>query len=324
MKLAILITGELRFKDRSHFESFKKKVRDHDVFISTYEKSKGLCEELSDKYIIHPADVDCGIDMSPRGCVRTVGAVLQWFHLDSLIKNYKDELLEYDYILKVRTDVDFFDADFAPHFNNLDDKTLYASTDLVFYSRTKHFIQTFGCFFDKIKNYYWGKCADYIPLNYHHILHSDDNLADTQTRGVRVFRLVMPEVLIAKRKNLGGLGPFRFIKPLIKDNYDFLCKFNHSYDPEASLLSINKSIVSNILGDFGLSSEVNTDALATKIAEALPYKHVDSITGFTDGMLFAPEQAFCIHAFNNGYVRNSSLKIDLMRGRQNFKFKLSD
>ena len=200
MKIAILITGELRFKDKSHFESFKDTVKDYDVFISTYDRYKGLCEKLSDKYITHPSDVDCGIDLSQRGAVRTRGAVLQWFLLDNLIKTYKADLLKYDSILKIRTDLNLFGANISSHVKNLDDKTLYASTDLLFYSQANHFIKTFEPFFDKIKNYYWGKCADYIPLNYHHILHSDDNLAETQTLGVRSMRLVMPEVLISKRK----------------------------------------------------------------------------------------------------------------------------
>jgi len=36
-KIAILITGQLRFKSKLSFDSFLNKIKNYDIFISTYD-----------------------------------------------------------------------------------------------------------------------------------------------------------------------------------------------------------------------------------------------------------------------------------------------
>ena len=279
MTKAIIVTGELRFQDRAHFEHFKSFFADYDIFISTYTGYEKLCTELTSTSLRHSRDVEKKVCPNNRA-VYSLGVVLQWFHLDQILKTYESQLLKYDVVVKTRPDLaltDLSKKSWEESLKKVDKDTMYMRSDFSFYARSDHFIKTLKGFYHKIKTYYWGKITQYIPLNYDNILNSGD---DCTRENVRFKWLVLPEVLIHSRKN--NNENFLAFKCLIKEHYDFLADFN-SLEHPASLP----------LGCF---------------RDFLPIRE------------FASEQVFCIESFNAGLVKNSLISTELMRGRYKFKF----
>ena len=280
MKQALLITGELRFKSKDHFEQFYTLIKRYDVFISTYEEYSNICSKITDNYILHPRSITHQLPFK-RSDVHAVGAMLQYFHLDSVVSRYKNELLKYKYILKLRPDL-IFNSEILIHDKQVEPDTLYAASDLMFYATSHYFIQVFENYFDKIKTEYWDMVERYIPLNYDNILKSEIKNADVNTQaynGVRFNWLVLPSNIIeALRPEPENFNKF---KEVIHQNYNFLQEFN--------------------------SNQKN-----------LP---VDKFRNFPKQFKFSAEQIFAAHAFNNGPVKNPDIHIKLFPGRYSFKFK---
>ena len=88
--------------------------------------------------------------------------IYQFIHLDNIIKNYKDQLKNYDILYKIRTDIEFEKKIF---YINVNSNTIYLFRDFLFFGKSEHFIKVFENYYDDIMNYYFGKMNDYIPIN---------------------------------------------------------------------------------------------------------------------------------------------------------------
>tara|TARA_Y100000310_G_scaffold344865_1_gene460103 strand:- start:2735 stop:3586 length:852 start_codon:yes stop_codon:yes gene_type:complete len=281
MKTAILIIGELRFNSDAHFLKFLKLIEGHDVFVSTYEEYCGICSKITDNVIAHARNVDVGMDLKSE-MVYSIGAVMEWFHVDSIMEVYGERLLEYDNVLKLRTDIFLDTDDIDSMVGETASDTLYAASTMLFYATSDHFVKTFGNVFQKIKTSYWDKTKRYIPLEYDNILNSGVgnfgvNCHDSKVKGVRFNWLVLPnEVLNEQRDNPDD---FNKLKDSISAHYDFLRGFD----------SIDQSLVG------GLRKFPNT-------------------------FKFSSEQIFAVHAFNSGRVERSAIHVDLPRRRHRFEF----
>lgn len=162
MKIAVLINGELRFKNNDDLNKFKYIFREFDIFISTYKKFKKEAELLSDKILY----VNDNLKLRRHE--------YQWYHLNNILKNFKNELLEYYCIVRMRTDILMEKLSLSyENFSNLEENTLYTKTDWIFYGLSKHFYYCFENFYKEIYNNYNVKNDVYIPINYNNILKSD-------------------------------------------------------------------------------------------------------------------------------------------------------
>ena len=214
MKVALIITGELRFRNREHFLDFKNKVDGFDIYVSTYNKYKYHASKLSNsnRYILH-REKDIKVPMNN---------MLQWFHLNSLISRYSTELEKYDCIVKLRTDIDFIKLKTLIQLNStnnlIDPNTIYSCTDIFFYANARHFLKTFQGFWDCILEEYTNSSGIYKPINYKNILESADNLLDTQEMGARFTWLIVPKIIFST--------DFNTFKENIRENLKFLKRLN--------------------------------------------------------------------------------------------------
>ena len=82
--------------------------------------------------------------------------MLQWLHLDNIIKKYLKNLLNYDYIVKFRFDIHIPKVNNYHDFNkiilNCKDNQLYAYKDVLFYSNTITFLNAFSNLYDTVIN----------------------------------------------------------------------------------------------------------------------------------------------------------------------------
>lgn len=133
MKKALIVIGELRFINAGQYQRFLLLVRHFDIFIATSSLYEKPCKVITSNYTI-----DNFIDIKNNK--------KQFYRLITLLNKYKQKLIQYDAIFKMRTDLTFDKPiceidDFEPN-------TLYSFTDAFFYAESSHFIQVF----EKLQN----------------------------------------------------------------------------------------------------------------------------------------------------------------------------
>ncbi len=209
MKIAVIITGQLRFRDRNHLINFKEKLEDYDTYISTYTKYKFHASKLTtlDKCIFFREN---DIKVSQNN-------MLQWYHLDSLIQNFSEKLKKYEIIIKLRTDIDFPNIEILKNCEILPD-TIYSCTDILFYSTTSHFLKTFTLFWGEILSHYTNSSGTYKSINYRNVINSAGPLEATQEMGARFTWLIVPKLIFSIN--------FNEFKNKIRENMKFLDRLN--------------------------------------------------------------------------------------------------
>lgn len=216
MKVALVITGELRFRNREHLIDFKNKVDGFDIYISTYNKYKFHASKLTklENCLFH-REKEIKVPMNN---------MLQWLHLNSIISRYSQELEKYDCIVKLRTDIDFINLNTLIHhnesINSIDPNTIYSCTDILFYADARHFLKTFAGFWDSILDDYTNSSGLYKAINYRNILDSEDNLLETQEMGARFSWLIVPKFIFSVN--------FNELKENIRKNLKFLERLNNN------------------------------------------------------------------------------------------------
>ena len=292
MRIAIILPGELRFESLNHFNNFYEKVKDYDIYISTYAKYEKLCKKLNAYYLIvdenktYEEKFDF-VNIKSKNKNR----IWQWYHLSNILKKYKNELSNYDCILKLRTDIIFS----KPKITKVNKYTIYAASDLIFYAEAKHFIKVFENIFDNIKNIYYNNVSKYIPISYDNILNSNISLTN-QTNGLRYNWLILPTLIHVNEHFFVSLFDENFyeLKENIKKNYDFLKILNKIYS-----LNTNTNII---------YSNIDNEILK-KIKNVILTTYIHSFC-LKDDWDFSSEQMMCLHVFNNSYAENLCFNID--------------
>ena len=209
MRIAVLITGQLRFRDRNHLIEFKDKLGNHDTFISTYTKYRFHASKLT--------SLDRCLFFRENEIRVTQNNMLQWYHLDSLIHKFSEILNQYDTIIKIRTDINLPSIETLKSTEVLPD-TIYACTDILFYGTATHFLKTFTLFWNEIVSEYTNSSGTYKNINYRNILSSNGHLSDTQEMGARFTWLIVPTFIFSEN--------FIEFKKNISENLKFLDRLN--------------------------------------------------------------------------------------------------
>ena len=165
MKIAILITGELRSK---YLNNLIESINNYDVYISTYHEYKKRAKIITDVSRIK------FVDRRDLKCEST--NMCQWFHLKNLLKNFKSKLESYDVLVKIRSDCYFFEPIKNEHFNNIENNYFYINSDHSFYAKTTTFYDVLWDFWKTINLEYLLNSNKYYPINYMNLLYSFNNI----------------------------------------------------------------------------------------------------------------------------------------------------
>jgi len=164
MKKVFILAGQLRFNNTDRLNNFIKMIKGYDVFISTTKEFEKLALKItSSENIVFLDDY-----MDERYKIPQFNSMYQWINLDLLIYNFKNKLLHYDAIYRIRTDIDFNTIRLMKI--AIEKETMYSYRDIIFFSEAKHFIKTFENFYNDIYTIYIGNTNNYIPLNYSNII----------------------------------------------------------------------------------------------------------------------------------------------------------
>lgn len=230
--VAIILTGELRFESEMHYNMFKKLIHGYPLFIATYQDYQSVVD-----------------DFQPVGQVITSrrevhlkhSCMYQWYHLDQIIQNYQEQLQQYDYLIKIRTDM-YIGALNQIKWEELEDNTMYTYFDRLFYAKSDHFIKVFQDFYSTMLSKYEYKDHLYHPINYL-------NLAKSDCSETMYLWLVLPKLVHYR--------DFTQLRLNIVQNYDELQETNWTendittYKPFIDHLNSDKMHLINML-DHGL------------------------------------------------------------------------
>tara|TARA_Y100000389_G_scaffold75385_1_gene72031 strand:+ start:1108 stop:1893 length:786 start_codon:yes stop_codon:yes gene_type:complete len=209
MKIAVIITGQLRFRDIKHLQNFRQKLGVHDTFISSTTKYKSYALKLT--------SLDKCILMNETEMKVKTNNMFQWYHLDNVMRKFSKTLYNYDIIIKIRTDINCPNIDKLKSLEILPE-TIYCCTDILFYGRASHFIKTFHFFWNNIISEYMGSVASYKKINYRNIIDSNGPLYHNQEMGARFTWLIVPRFIFSDN--------FDTFKKNIQKNLPYLDRLN--------------------------------------------------------------------------------------------------
>ncbi len=169
MKIAILITGELRIPD---FQNLFNSIKNYDIYISTYTEYYDIAKKLTDNFII--TDIKDNLIFNKKTI--PYPNIYQWWHLNKLLIYYKKELQNYDILLKTRSDCYFIKPLTDEYFLNIDKSCFYMNSDHSFYSSVNIFYKLFENYYDDILNIYINKGDQYFDINYNNLIESYKNI----------------------------------------------------------------------------------------------------------------------------------------------------
>jgi hypothetical protein len=150
-KIAIIITGDVRQCEAT--DILIEKFKEFDVFCGSYTKHANYIKRLgktNKSILIDPEkNIRC-----PKGLTSSQMQqnMLQWLHMDNIIKTFKQDLLQYEVLLKFRFDCLIDKVDYCDIFHNVSPKSnvLYNHSDIVFYAGSETFIKAVEGLYDDI------------------------------------------------------------------------------------------------------------------------------------------------------------------------------
>lgn len=152
-KIAIIIIGDVR--DCYVKDLLKKELKDFDIFIGSYHKHETFLKgfgKLNYMKLIEPDKIRLPHNIPKEKYQQNM---LQFLHLDNIIKSFNDELKEYDYIFKFRFDIriktNLSYKDYIYRIcKDIKEDILYNHSDMFFFSTTKTFFKLFHDFYDNM------------------------------------------------------------------------------------------------------------------------------------------------------------------------------
>ena len=162
-RVAILITGEMRFANLKHIQKLRKVLKLFDVYISTDDPKAALLITTPDRII------------TPEDLIGTPNRKKQWLHLHELLHTF--DFSDYSVICKLRTDFQFQRALAPKDFYHVRKGFVYTRSDQAFYADTPTFLKVFSEFYDEIPKYQVNR---YFSLPYENMRKSERGaLSDT-------------------------------------------------------------------------------------------------------------------------------------------------
>lgn len=149
MKICIIITGEIR--NDYEVNNLLKYFEGYDIYCGSYIKHEKTIHKLSKNNYLINEQTDLRMPLGIRKRDLQIN-MLQWLHLDNIIKTYKNKLLTYDVILKFRFDYNVPKTNFL-HNISTKPNILYNDSDKIFYSDSLTFIKVFENYYDSLKDY---------------------------------------------------------------------------------------------------------------------------------------------------------------------------
>tara|TARA_Y100000389_G_scaffold19220_1_gene16679 strand:+ start:2163 stop:2843 length:681 start_codon:yes stop_codon:yes gene_type:complete len=152
-KIAILIVGDVR--DCYAKDLLKASLSDFDIFIGSYIKHESFLKDFGKvnyMKLIQSNEIRLPHNITKEKYQQNM---LQFLHIDNIIKNFNDKLNEYDYIFKFRfdillhTNVPYKDYIYSLA-KNIKERTLYNDSDKFFFCTTQTFFKLFHDFYDNI------------------------------------------------------------------------------------------------------------------------------------------------------------------------------
>ena len=112
-RVALLITGELR---TPYFQNLYNAIKGFPVYISTYTEYYTIAKKLSKNVLLVDRD-DTSVNLKINQ--KNSHILYQWWHLNNLLKTYKNELFNYDVLVKLRSDMHYLKPISPYYFNNI-------------------------------------------------------------------------------------------------------------------------------------------------------------------------------------------------------------
>ena len=173
-RIAILIVGEFR---TPNLINLKNAIKDFDIYISTYTKYEDVVSKITENYLINKESEITKIiskNLAPNLQDRksVIRRIYQWWHLDNLLKQFKDKLKNYDVILKIRSDTYFILPLKETMFKNINNNYVYINSDHIFYASSTKFIDIYSSFLSEIYKKYIGQPETYFEINYENLYQS--------------------------------------------------------------------------------------------------------------------------------------------------------
>lgn len=176
MKVAFLLVGQLRFKDRSHFDSFNDFIKGGDLFINTYDSYSSIASNIESDIIdlkLNDPSFSLANPIDKKILNSFPGQFNQWFLLTELTFSNINTLKDYDLVIKIRTDLSYNCDNFLNSVANFNSNCFYCFSDFFFYSNFDNFIFLFKDYWSKSVKPFIGKNDIYLPINYKNLLSSD-------------------------------------------------------------------------------------------------------------------------------------------------------
>lgn len=143
-RVALLITGELRVP---YFQNLYNAIKGFPVYISTYTEYYTIAKKLSKNILLVDRD-DTSVNLKINQ--NNSHILYQWWHLNNLLKTYKNELVNYDVLVKLRSDMHYLNPISPYYFNNINLNYFYINTDWVFYGSTELFYKIYENYYEDI------------------------------------------------------------------------------------------------------------------------------------------------------------------------------
>jgi hypothetical protein len=166
-RAALLITGELR---TPYFQNLYNATLGFPIYISTYTEYYTIAKKLSKNILLVDRD-DTSVNLKINQ--NNSHILYQWWHLNNLLKTYKNELVNYDVLVKLRSDMHYLKPISPYYFNNINLNYFYINTDWVFYGNTELFYKIYENYYEDILK------GNFKLTNYSNFLQSFYNVKNT-------------------------------------------------------------------------------------------------------------------------------------------------
>ena len=210
-RIAIIINGCLRFYSEDNVKLINSITNKCDVFIKTYKEYEKYLEYLNYKKNLTFID---------KNKVTVNNSFLQFYSLQESLTEY--DFTSYDVIVRIRTDTNFWFNNIYDIISqtNIKDNIIYMASDVLFYAKSNHFINTFKNIYD----YFININAHNSDREHRAILPNYENLSNSILNTKGSFITKWRWMLFPKFLNILPITSNSEIIKILKSNKEVLIK----------------------------------------------------------------------------------------------------